>query len=289
MLKRLFASRRHPYIPGLNKPERIEIDLSGAKLCLQLPPHHDYEGFEAMQTPIPKVNIYDQSIYRDSTPEDPFSSSVFIKRGWEYYGPIWRMQPVASTTFIAVVEQVNCLPEGMSCFNPHHLEQALIHLIYEMGPNDPLPGVRLAPVNWVVRAAGETQWTFFEVHQDLARIHAPNPSSAASYSSYAVTPLDDRYYLRLMFHNHGYVPVGQAIYNMNTLRDKVCRNIVLQLSPSAQAQMDRAQRCWPDARISPQREPENWVYPEWRYGESGLNEPLVVILKPGSAPPPFDL
>ncbi|WP_431689246.1 hypothetical protein [Hahella sp. NBU794] len=287
MLKRLFASRRRPYIPGLNTPEVIEIDLSCTKLRMQLPPHHDYEGFEARQAPIPQVNIYDPSIYRDSTFGDPFSSSVFIKRGWEYYGPIWRMQPVASTTFIAVVEQVNCLPEGMSCFNPSHLEQALLRLCYRMGPEKPRQAVKRAPINWAIRQSGDTLWVHYEIHKDMSKIHVPSPFSASEYSSYVVTPLDDRHYLRLMFHNYGYAPVEQAIMCMNALRDRVCRHIELEFSLSARTQMEQARGRWPDARISSQRDPENWVYPKWRDGDFGKGEPDIVILKPGSPPPPF--
>ncbi|ABC30428.1 conserved hypothetical protein [Hahella chejuensis KCTC 2396] len=287
MLKRLFASRRHPYIPGLNRPETIEIDLSGTKLCLQLPPHHDSDGFEDVQAPIPQVNIYDPALYRDSTLDDPFSSTVFIKRNWDYYGPFWRLRRLGYTTFIAVVERVNCLPEGMSCFNPHHLEQALIHLIYQMGPNTPARGERIAPVNWVVRQSGDSLWVHYEVHKNLGELIEEEDFMRAQYSSYAVTPLDDRHYLRLMFHNNGYAPVEYAIRHLNVLRDKVCHHIELKLSPSARAQQEQARHRWPGARISLQREPENWVYPEWRYGESGIGEPRVVILKPGSSPPSF--
>ncbi|WP_431689247.1 hypothetical protein [Hahella sp. NBU794] len=287
MLKRLFASRRHPYVPGLDKPENIEIDLSGSKLCLQLPPHHDSDGFEDLQAPIPRVNIYDPTVYPESTIDDLFTNTLFIKRNWDYYGPFWRLRRLGYTTFIAVVEQVNCLPEGMSCFNPHHLEQALVRLCYRMGPEKPRQAEKRAPMNWEARQSGDTLWVHYEIHKDLSKIHVPSPFSAAQYSSYAVTPLDDRHYLRLMFHNNGYAPVEYAIRHMNALRDKVCRHIKLELSPSARAQQEQARQRWPDARISPQREPENWIYPEWRDGDSTRGEPDTIILKSGTTPPPF--
>jgi len=265
MFKRLFASRRHPYIPGLNRPETVETDLSGSKLRMLLPPHHDAHGFEDVQAPIPRVNIYDPTIYRGNTDEYPFSNTAFIKRNWDYYGPVWRLRRLAYTTFIAVVERVNCLPEEMSCFNPHHLEQAVVRLLYRMGPEKPRQSEKRAPVNWTVRHSGDALWVHYEIHQNLGKLIEEEAFMRAQYSSYAVTPLDDRHYLRLMFHNNGYSPTEYAIRHMNALRDKVCRHITLELSPSAKAQQEQARQRWPDARISTHREPEDWVYPEWRY------------------------
>ncbi|WP_226662945.1 hypothetical protein [Microbulbifer aggregans] len=51
MLKRLFASRKHPFIPGLNRPEKVEIDLSGSKLTMLMPPHSNYQGFAGKEPP----------------------------------------------------------------------------------------------------------------------------------------------------------------------------------------------------------------------------------------------
>ncbi|AHK17394.1 hypothetical protein [Thalassolituus oleivorans] len=41
MLNRLFASRKRPFLAGLNKPQHIEVDISGSKLELDVPAHND--------------------------------------------------------------------------------------------------------------------------------------------------------------------------------------------------------------------------------------------------------
>jgi hypothetical protein len=50
MLNRLFASRKRPFLAGLNKPQHIEMDISGSKLELDVPAHND------ASLPVNKVN-----------------------------------------------------------------------------------------------------------------------------------------------------------------------------------------------------------------------------------------
>lgn len=288
MLKRLFASRKTPYIPGLHTPEKIQVDLSGNTLELLLPPHHDYEGFEASQAPISNVNIYDPGLYSDPDKKETIGfSRAFINRRWEYYGPFWRGKPIGSTTFVATVDRVNKFPEGMTCFNPNHLEQGLIHLMYMMGPFKPQYGKREAPLNWCVAKKQDSIWFQYSVSDTYENLAKEHESMRSYYSSYIVTALDDIHYLRLMFHNMGYVPVVEAIRNMNALRDKVFKNLHLNLGVSSSQQLDAAKQRWPSAKASEHRSPESWVYPEWRSGDRSKNEPDIVILKAGSSPPPF--
>jgi len=282
MLKRFFASRKNPYIPGFDTPEKIEIDLSGNTLELLLPPHHDYEGFEARQLPISNVNIYDASFYSDSEAGETFShSSAFISRNWEYYGPIWRGRYIASTTFVAAIDRVNTFAEHMTCFNPNHLEQAIIHFLYKTAPFKPNKGLKKAPLNWKVVDQQYSKWFYFDVVNNCDNLQKEGEFIKAQYSSFAVTALDQHHYLKLMFHNNGYVPVSYAIKHMDALRDKVLGNIKLSLGPSSIRQFENAKQRWPSAKASEHRDPENWVYPEWRSGERSKNEPKIVILKPG--------
>lgn len=285
MLKRLFASRKHPYIPGIDTPERIEFDLSGNKLSLTLPPHSDYEGFEARQAPVKQLNMFDESVFNE--PEKPFARSLFVKRTWELYGAIWNSRPVGSISFAAIVEKVNCLPEEMSCLNPNHFEQVINLLMYQMGPASPELGEMLAPVNWQLSTNGEVTWSIFEMHKDMSKLSSPAPFTAAQYSSFAITPLDDRFCLRLLFHNSGYAPVEHANQHMNEVRDEVLRSAELTLNPSAEQRLKQIKKQNPDASLSKKRELENWQYPEWRGGYSSKGEPPIVILKPGSAAPKF--
>jgi len=63
MFKRLFASRKNPYIPGLDKPEHIRLNIGGCRLEMDIPPHYDSDGFGEAKEPTDIPNIYDTSLY----------------------------------------------------------------------------------------------------------------------------------------------------------------------------------------------------------------------------------
>lgn len=292
MLKRLFASLKHPYMPGLDTPERIVTDLSGSKLILELPPHYCSSGFEEHKSPVPSIDFYNSALYPKETVNSyPFSNTTFIGRDWEIYGPIWKSGYEGSISFRAVVDRANCLPDGMSCFNPNHFEQVITRQLFRMGPEKPNFGEQLAPVNWRVENKGSwtltgTPWISYEVHKKPDG--DPTSFAPAQYSSYIVTPLDDRHYLRLMFHNLGYLPAEYSNRFADSVRDQVYRSIDLTLSASASRQQEAALAKWPDARISKHREPENWQYPDWRDGDSAKGEPTVVITRYRTPIPTFE-
>ena len=104
MLKRLFATRKHPCMPGLNTPEQINVNLSGSVLSLKLPPHYSSDGFEARCAPIETMNIYDPSGYSgDPVGTAVFNSKCFISRRWEIFGPLTQLQFDGLISFVAVV------------------------------------------------------------------------------------------------------------------------------------------------------------------------------------------
>jgi hypothetical protein len=288
MLKRLFATRKHPYMPGLNTPEQINIDLSGSVLSLKLPPHYSSEGFDADCDPIETMNIYDSTGY-DGAPLGTavFNNKWFISRDWEIFGPLTRLRYIGSISFVAVVERVDSLLEGMSCFNPNHFEQVINRLMFKMGPENPTSAKRVAPVNWSTDEKNGCLWLYYEIHK--AEDGDPESFAPSQFSSYAVTPLDDHHYIRLMFHNLGYKPSKYSNRFVNSVRDKVLNSVTLTLSEYAQQRKTEVQSQWPDAAISKQRQPYNWIYPEWRYGDTSKGERDVVITEYSTTPPEFHL
>ncbi|WP_153301458.1 hypothetical protein [Endozoicomonas arenosclerae] len=298
MLKRLLATRKHPWIPGCDEREAYEIDFSGSLLKVELPPHHDYEGFPAEPVKT-KINLYDDrsftSIeqlgdiqYKELYEQEGLETQGVTKRSWELYGPVWREQPVGTVDFSMVVCRSDALPESMSCFNPNHFEQLLIRDLYFDYPMRPTKGYFSAPVNWRVKEVNGSTWVYQEVHMDFSQYKKKSiellDSQPASFDSHLFIPLDQRYFLRVNFWYLGYAPVASSLQHMNELRDSVINSIQLSLSPSAQAALNDAKKRWPDASASQSRSPELWVYPQWRQGEYEV-EPDTVITRPGDQPP----
>jgi hypothetical protein len=275
-------------MPGLNTPEQITVNLSGSVLSLELPPHYSSDGFEANCDPIETMNIYDPTDYAsDPIGTAVFNNKWFINRDWEIFGPLTRLRNIGSISFVAVVERIDGLPEGMSCFNPNHFEQVINRLIFKMGPEKPQIAKKIAPVNWRIEEKSGCLWVCYEMRK--ADDGDPESFAPSQFSSYAVTPLDDHHYIRLMFHNLGYKPAEYSNRFVNSVRDKVLNSVTLRLSEYAQQRKAEVQSQWPDATISPQRQPYNWVYPEWRDGDTNKGERHVVITQYHTQPPKFHL
>ncbi|MGL6159335.1 hypothetical protein [Microbulbifer sp.] len=296
MFKRLFASRKHPYVPGLNQREKVEMDLSGNRLTMTLPPHSDYEGFRR-EPPPRRVNIHDPDQYDtgELLPEWQRSGiasycGLLADRNWELYGPPWRTRPYGAVEFRTSIWRLDSMPEGMSCFNPSHFQQAIDRALYFGfgGPAHPDDSREKAPINWRLQRESGTTGFYFESHRDFSTyVNEPSPHEATFRASTLVLPLEDRYCLGISFSYLGYAPVDYCLANMNALRDSVLESVRLELGPTARTQLAEAQRQWPRASASENRDPIAWNYPKWRRGDYRKGEPNIVILEPGSPPPEF--
>lgn len=285
-LRRLFASHKRPYIIGLNNPDRIRVNLSGCELQLTLPPHYSPSGFKPEMPPRDINNIYDEKLYDDGVlTENPFSQAIFIKQDWAYFGPFWDSPYMARTLFMATVMRVNCLPEGMSCLNPYHLEQVVMRFLY--WPTEmPNFAEKISPANWRVENKQGHPWVICEERRKQNPQFPANPSDA-NFNSFAIAAVDDRYIVRLSFGNFGSLPIDDSIAACNTMRDKVLNSIHWQLSPNLQARKEAVLQKFSNTSISQHREPEPWVYSKWREGDEKRGEPLFVQLEPSSPAPVF--
>ncbi|TLM79280.1 hypothetical protein ACONUD_13750 [Microbulbifer harenosus] len=298
MFKRLFASKKHPYTPFLNQREKVEVDLSGTKLSMVLPPHTRYDGF-GVEPPPARVNIHDAGAYQDDShlPEWRRSGIVYRNdplgdRNWEFYGPPWSGRPYGFIEFRPGLRRLDGFPDGVSCFNPAHFEQVLVHeMYYEAGPGNPATPRDIEPINWRLTQLDGATCIYFESHRDLRQgNYEDSPHLAAEASCGLYVPLEDRYFLRIGFNYSGYAPAEYSLANMNRLRDSVLETVTLEYSPSARQQLESARQKWPNACASERREPLEWVYPEWRNGDYLKGEKSgVIILKAGSPPPEFTL
>lgn len=291
---KLFASRRRPYIPHRYERDDIEIDLSGTKLQVQLLPHERFDGLGEEKV-ISKVNIFDSALFSDEDhlEEDEkqgIACLCLAQRFWELRGPFWQEQAYGFVDFSIVLVRNDNLLDGMSCFNPFHFEQMLLLSEYNNGPRNPQKPRKKAPVNWRVIENKSGNSIYYEAHPDFsARKDTPLSYEAARIRCHLCIPVDDLYYVRFNFHYHSYSPVEYCLKYMNELRNSVNDSVKVSLSHSSSQVLSDIKKKWPDASAKSEREPEPWVYPEWRRGDRQKGEPRIVIEKLGSPMPKFTL
>ena len=291
MFKRLFASHKNPYVPGLDNPERVSVSIAGCKLDITLPPHYSSAGFDADVEPKDIPNIYERSIYDygHEYEDNKFSYANCIRRNWEFFGPIWKFDSIGMTDFQVTSLRVDCLPKEMSCFNPAILEQVVMRYLYENGPAIPEFGRKLAPVNWRVEDKQGNPWILCEQRYDVPS-EKPEEPEDSNFEAYAFSALDDGYVLFLRFINFGSVPVTESIEAANQVRDLVCGSIQWQLSDYAEKRKHEVLSKHPEASITPKRLPETWKYPtKWRDGNRAAGETDIVIEEPGDPAPIFHI
>ena len=295
MFKRLFASRKHPFTPYLNQRDKVEIDLSGTKLGIELPPHTRYDGF-GVEPPPTCVNIHDADAYEDNShlPESQrsglaYRTKVLGNRNWEFYGPPWRELPYGFIEFRSGLRWLADLPGELNCFNPAHFEQVLIREMYFSGPGNPHYTRMVAPVNWRRVQLGSADCIYLESHRDMRYVNRESsPHLEAEICCGLFIPLEERFFLRIGFNYTGYAPAKYSLANMNALRDSVLDSVTLQFGVSARQKLMNARKIWPDASASRCLAPLDWVYTDWREGDYLKGEhDDVIILKPGSPPPDF--
>ncbi|GLS26574.1 hypothetical protein [Marinibactrum halimedae] len=296
-IHQLFASRRRPYIPGKNKRDKITINFSGSILTLELPPSHYSEGL-GKDKPIPEVvNLYEKSdfISDEDLPSwrrQGVSVRSIMGRHLELLGPPWHPQPTLGLMdFSMGVRHMDTMPEGMSLFNPEHLEQATLRNIYFNGPGNPLNRHVQGPVNWQVRETDSGTWLYTETHPRLENREpdddSPLPEESSFIRSVLLMALTDRHMLSMGYRYIGYKPVVDCLRSMNSIRDSVFNSVQLTLSNESQDKLKHAQKRWPNAQACENRTPEPWIYPIVRRGDNSIGEPNIVLLEPGSPPPEF--
>ena len=109
MFERLFASKQRPYFQHARHWDTLQLDLSGARLAITLPPQ-DYDFPEEKWGP--KFNVFDDAFYNYRTEPDRngyppshrgVSGPGLLKRLWFTYGPIWRADHIGTLQCAAVI------------------------------------------------------------------------------------------------------------------------------------------------------------------------------------------
>ena len=288
---RLFATRKNPYVPGLNQREKVCINISGNELTMELPPHSDYEGFEDEKPPN-SINLYEESYFDKESNRPKWQQSGtgyhgIMKRTWELKGKPWVRMPYGRVKFSIVLKKAKTMPETMSCFNPNHFEQLIMREAWFKGPGRYIGSRMKAPVNWKLMHLSGSTGIYFEQHKDLSYFNESSEIDKSLISCYFNLPLTFRHFITLNFHYFGYVPVESSLRNMHMITELVCETTKLTLSQTSIKELTLAKEKWPDAKASPHRDPEPWVYPQTKEvkREDGCIEDVIDI--EGSPPPGF--
>jgi hypothetical protein len=283
MLKLLSASRHHPYLPGLENPQLIRVNLSGSRFEFQVPAYLDIRTVEKLNPIDLRLDIHNLRYFSRASPD--FCSATLFNRDLDFYSTLCGVKSIGTIGVVAMVERVDCLSNGMNCLNPAHFEQVVMRLLHRLGPGNPGFWKKIAPVNWRVFCRGDSTWINCEMRNDIDAILKPTPYDNMQFTSFAITALDERHILRVMHNTLGYAPEPFV----QKVRGQICRSVKLTLSDEVKARMAAVKARWPNAKVSEFREPEQWTYPKWRKGHADLGEPNIVVSKLGSPPPELKL
>ncbi|MGI9278823.1 MAG: hypothetical protein ACR2PX_04230 [Endozoicomonas sp.] len=298
MLKRLFASRKRPYLVNGDNWEKIRIDLSGNILTMELPPHHNSYGFggdtsTGEQKPSKQVNIYSPDDYwSDKIEEDEgmawrregYAVKPLLKKEWEFSGSIWRGRPLGSTTITMMLCHHETLPETMSYFNPEDLEKIAIRAAYFWALEATSFKQPRTPVNWRVINKPLAPWVFYEMHNGIQG-DPENTTDFACIRCSLIIPIARDYCLRVYFRYSGYTPVSQSLFYMNRIRNQVIDSAHMEYSPGQKQHISELRKTYPNSAIREELKPMSWSFPEWRDGDSEAGEPSRVITIPGTRAP----
>lgn len=223
MFARLFATNDKPYIPGWDKRQRVEFDLSGVRLSLELPESKVKMGGSFMASGA--HNIYDLNAYdlvRDDTLtslRSPFRNMLLIREEWDALGSVLGMLS-GSISFALNVVFVEDLPEGKSCFNPSDFLQVVDRDMYfRFGPPNLDSFMPMTPHRWWAGQLGSMEWVHYQSITDVNRYGSEIPTWLKNKADLIfLTPIDDRHFIVCAFSYSGF-PYGSAAAEL--IREKM--------------------------------------------------------------------
>ncbi|WLQ11913.1 hypothetical protein O5O45_19480 [Hahella aquimaris] len=156
-----------PIGPDFGKAEAIELDLSGAKIKLQLNPHQPSSSHEEEIAPDNSYNLYDDSLYEEDE-TGLFRFFRLLKRCWGFRGPIFSGY-VAELGATLVVKRAKPGRQDYSLLNAQDFQQFITDADYG---DEVLFGRSLydAPVDWApANVGGNVPAVTFEVRSGPVR------------------------------------------------------------------------------------------------------------------------
>ncbi len=292
---RLFATKKNPFVPHRDKKELIQVDLSGSQLSIMVPPA-SYALDDFVKGPT--INTYDKSIYSDfdhhlDEQNQAYPYYRFFNRAWGLYGKPWQSERLASVEMSAMLFYVHDLPTDMNCFIPRHFENVLLRYYYfGDGPGGSLGNYMIAPVGWKQLNINGTNYIYSEVHNDFSKKkHPPQDGEESHITCEYFSPIDERIFVRYAFHYNGSTPINLSMKAMTKLRNEIANSIQFKLNPNQMRIQQDALEKNPELMASNFRKPEKWIYPEYRYEDTEIDNDGVrkkVLVTPPSSPPAYD-
>ena len=288
MLNRLLASKKNPYIPGRNNKETFNIDLSGAKFSISLPPNSIWDIPEEL----PKsnqINIYDQNLYSPvenlaDYRKGTFPPLPFLKRTFGIWGHALKQENIGMVGCTATIQKVLSAPEGFSCLNPTDFEQAVLKSLYFYEGPGGFSGYEMrVPLNWKLINSDGPSWAYFEAHNDFSKWkYEPSPVNKTLYSSKVYTPLSAEHILGIHFSLSGYLPFDVCKPNIDKFVNEIIQTLTLDLTEENIRQHEFFKS--KGFAYSENKEPEKWDYHTFKK-QDGDTDTHPVIEKYGTPPP----
>ena len=256
-----------PRLPSLNKCQNRSINLSGSEIQYSIPPY-DHKWGGQLEYPI-QFNLFDDKIYGIGEDLIPFLQC--FETTWRIKGfPIFQKQP----GWILFSISVTRLAGYGTLFNKQRCELALTDCYIKLfGPNGKNREYSFEVfMNWFEQWIQGTDWvTYLAIEDGVGSI---------SYSSIWVAPVTEEHVLTFDFRYKNYQDDKAVHQAVREYAVAIMQSVTINLSPSAQAQKDAADKQWPNQRYSTNKEPLRWIRPK-KEGYLTLEEYLEQLEEDG--------
>jgi len=292
MFGSLFPTRKNPYVPGRDKKEVLVSNLSGTRFSIAVPPTSD--GFGSSEDDHHKeIDIYNKSCFSNAAEYSyrkgqPWDQKVF-RRIPVFFGGFAGSKMLGQITVFSSVWYFDNLPDGMSLFNPKHLEQAIRRYNYFADGPGGVGDMKELPFNWAIVEQGSQRWVYYE-SQPSGLDEYVSENKGNTLESWAcrricryVLPIGKSQFLMLAFHFTGYQPVDFSLKNLHELKDEIFDSVDIKYGNRALSEKKFAQSTWPDEKLSQEKTRENWKAHRF------LDESSYEILEHGSPAPNWEL
>ena len=287
MLNRLLVSKKNPYIPGRNNKEIFNLDLSGAKFSISMPPNSIWDIPEEL----PKsnqINIYDENLYSPLENLADYRKGTFpvlplLTRTFGFWGnPFTSSSNIGMVKCFTHVQRVVDAPEGFSCLNPADFEQAINKSIYfNFGPGSGLDMLMLAPVDWEVIDIGRISCVVLDIRKNYEKFdYEVSEIGKTIYSRRFYAPLFNNYLLVINFSVSAYLPLNISKNIVDLFLFELIDTIEYSLGEACEKTYKSYSR--QGIALSKFKEPESWI--DHTLGRKSSSD-KEVIEKHGTPPP----
>ncbi|GLS25285.1 hypothetical protein GCM10007877_09990 [Marinibactrum halimedae] len=271
MLDLLLASDKRPYVPGGKSKKLFSFNFNGTRFSIELPAHYPADARNRANTK-GNINYLNKAEYGVKNITDPQrreqragSSEVIsiFTRSFGVFGFPFGIKCLGSLSASGTLLYFPTILKEFSLFNPAHLEQAAVNLIYyTKGPGayKSRNEGEISPINWRITTLDNgLLMVRYDAYKEAAGM------LSEQFRSSCIIPIDRYHALTLHFSTFQSVETERCYPLLRDLRDEILETVKIELSDHAKKELEYAQKTWPDATISQDMKPIEWEYDEGHY------------------------